>query len=116
MTSPTEQRRAFDAAMDTAPPPAKGKKLFNSGSVSKPDEDYDAEPSAADRGACDPIISAAPRAQLFDAQIFDAQFFHPCAAIVEEMVRDLKEEVKELAKTSWLYEANDPRANTRVKL
>jgi hypothetical protein len=72
--------------MDTAPPPAKGKKLFNSGSVSKPDEDYDAEPSAADR------------------------------AIVEEMVRDLKEEVKELAKTSWLYEANDPRANTRVKL
>ena len=38
------------------------------------------------------------------------------AAIVEEMVRDLKEEVKELAKTSWLYEANDPRANTRVKL
>ena len=49
--------------MDTAPPPAKGKKLFNSGSVSKPDEDYDAEPSAADRGACDPIISAAPRAQ-----------------------------------------------------
>ena len=39
-----------------------------------------------------------------------------CAAIVEEMVRDLKEEVKELAKTSWLYEANDPRANTRVKL
>ena len=42
---------SFDAAMDTAPPPAKGKKLFNSGSVSKPDEDYDAEPSAADRGA-----------------------------------------------------------------
>ena len=37
--------------MDTAPPPAKDKKLFNSGSVSKPDEDYDAEPSAADRGA-----------------------------------------------------------------
>ena len=27
-----------------------------------------------------------------------------------------QEEVKELAKTSWLYEANDPRANTRVKL
>ena len=97
--------------MDTAPPPAKGRKLFNSGSVSKPDEDYDAEPSAADRGACDPKISRrAARA------IFDAQFFTTCAAIVEEMVRDLKEEVKELAKTSWLYEANDPRANTRVKL
>ena len=101
--------------MDTAPPPAKGKKLFNSGSVSKPDEDYDAEPSAADRGARGQT-SAAPRAQFFDAQFFDAQFFHRCAAIVEEMVRDLKEEVKELAKTSWLYEANDPRANTRVKL
>ena len=48
--------------------------------------------------------------------ISDAQFFTMGAAIVEGMVRDLKEEVKELAKTSWLYEANDPRANTRVKL
>ena len=98
--------------MDTAPPPAKGKKLFNSGSVSKPDEDYDAEPSAADRGACarPKKICAAPRAQFSECPR------RACAAIVEEMVRDLKEEVKELAKTSWLYEANDPRANTRVKL
>ena len=95
--------------MDTAPPPAKGKKLFNSGSVSKPDEDYDAEPSAADRGARAPPKNF--RARNFLSASFDAR-----AAIVEEMVRDLKEEVKELAKTSWLYEANDPRANTRVKL
>ena len=32
------------------------------------------------------------------------------------MLTSLKDEVKELAQTSWLYEGNDPRANTRVKL
>ena len=90
-------------------PPAKGKKLFNSGSVSKPDEDYDAEPSAADRGAR-ARQKISPRAQ------FCAALDICVPAIASEMVRDLKEEVKELAKTSWLYEANDPRANTRVKL
>ena len=37
-------------------------------------------------------------------------------AIVEETLAALREEVKELAKTSWMYEGNDPDIASRVKI
>lgn len=41
---------------------------------------------------------------------------HTCAALVEEICTTLREEVKEMEKTNWLYEANDPLVSTRIKL
>ncbi len=37
-------------------------------------------------------------------------------AIVEETLTALREEVKELAKTAWLYEGKDPEIASRIKI
>ncbi len=37
-------------------------------------------------------------------------------AIVDETLTALREELNELAKTSWLYEGNDANIATRVKI
>jgi hypothetical protein len=36
--------------------------------------------------------------------------------LVEEMVSALREEVKEMDRTKWLYEAQDPEVTMRVKV
>ena len=41
---------------------------------------------------------------------------HRLAALVEEMLNALREEVKEMDRTNWLYETQDPQVGARVKL
>ena len=38
------------------------------------------------------------------------------AALVEEMLTALREEVKEMDRTNWLYEAQDPQVAMRIKI
>eukprot|EP00316_Scyphosphaera_apsteinii_P007138 CAMPEP_0119343558 /NCGR_PEP_ID=MMETSP1333-20130426/106510_1 /TAXON_ID=418940 /ORGANISM="Scyphosphaera apsteinii, Strain RCC1455" /LENGTH=80 /DNA_ID=CAMNT_0007355953 /DNA_START=44 /DNA_END=286 /DNA_ORIENTATION=- len=37
-------------------------------------------------------------------------------ALVTEMLGSLREEVKEIAKTDWLFETNDPYVASRIKV
>ena len=41
---------------------------------------------------------------------------HRVAALVEEMLSSLREEVKEMDRTNWLYETQDPQVGARVKI
>ena len=41
---------------------------------------------------------------------------HSPAALVEEMLGALREEVKEMDRTNWLYEVQDPSVTMRVKI
>ena len=41
---------------------------------------------------------------------------HRLAALVEEMLNALREEVKEMDRTNWLYETQDPQVGARVKI
>ena len=54
-----------------------------------------------------------------------AHQFQPChspaahvliAALVEEMLSALREEVKEMDRNSWFYETQDPQVPMRVKI
>ena len=38
------------------------------------------------------------------------------AALVEEMLSALREEVKEMERTNWLYETQDPQVPMRIKI
>ena len=38
------------------------------------------------------------------------------AALVAEMLGTLREEVKEIAKTDWLYDSNEPQMALRIKV
>ena len=38
------------------------------------------------------------------------------AALVEEMLSALREEVKEMDRTNWLYETQDPQVTMRIKI
>ena len=44
----------------------------------------------------------------------------PCldalAALVEEMLNSLREEVKEMERTNWMYETRDPNALQRINV
>ena len=38
------------------------------------------------------------------------------AALVEEMLSALREEVKDMDRTNWLYETQDPQVTMRLKI
>ena len=53
----------------------------------------------------------------------DASFAEPycaahvfVAALVEEMLSALREEVKEMERTNWVYETQDPHVAMRIKI
>ena len=74
-------------------------------------------PSASDKGAC-----SLPAFRSYRHICFIYVPAHCCSlsaatAIVEETLTALREEVKEMDRTAWLYDQpSDPRIATRMKL
>lgn len=74
----------------------------------------DGETSAHDRGALAPFPAADARSMCSLVPVLTRGCASRLSAKVDEIMGMLKDEVKELSNTDWLYETNEPRIISRI--